>query len=60
MDHKIYPDNYEDFELEIENHNPDLIAQILAKLKKEYKFTQNYTNTNQAKVARAYIHRVRI
>ena len=60
FDDNIYPDNYEDFELEIENHNPDLIAQILAKLKKEYKFTQNYTNTNQAKVARAYIHRVRI
>ena len=60
FDDNIYPDNYEDFELEIENHNPDLIEQILAELKKEYKFTQNYTNTNQAKVARAYIHRVRI
>ena len=60
FDDNIYPDNYEDFELEIENHNPDLIAQILAKLKIEYKFTQNSTNTNQAKIARAYIHGVRI
>ena len=60
FDDNTYPDNYEDFELEIENHNPDLIAQILAKLKNEYKFTQNSTNTNQAKIARAYIHSVRI
>ena len=60
FDDNIYPDNYEDFELEIENRNPDLIAQILAKLKIEYKFTQNSTNTNQAKIARAYIHGVRI
>ena len=60
FDDNTYPDNYEDFELEIENHNPDLIEQILAELKKEYKFTQNSTNTNQAKIARAYIHSVRI
>ena len=60
FDDNTYPDNYEDFELEIENRNPDLIAQILAKLKIEYKFTQNSTNTNQAKIARAYIHSVRI
>ena len=60
FDDNTYPDNYEDFELEIENRNPDLIAQILAKLKIEYKFTQNSTNTNQAKIARAYIHGVRI
>ena len=60
FDDNTYPDNYEDFELEIENCNPDLIAETLAKLKKEYQFTQNYANTNQAKIARAYIHRVRI
>ena len=60
FDDNTYPDNYEDFELEIENRNPDLIAQILAKLKDEYKFTQNSTNTDQAKIARAYIHSVRI
>lgn len=60
FDDSTYPDNYEDFEIEIENSNPQLIAQVLLELKKKYNFTQNSTNTNQAKIARAYRHRDKI
>ncbi|KJY57090.1 CYTH domain-containing protein [Lactobacillus melliventris] len=56
FDDSTYPDNYEDFEIEIENTNPQLIAQVLLDLKKKYHFTQNSANTNQAKIARAYKH----
>ena len=60
FDDSTYPDNYEDFEIEIENPNPQLIAQVLLDLKKKYHFTQNSANTNQAKIARAYKHRAKI
>lgn len=57
LDATSYPDNYKDYELEIENTNPALIAKILAKLEKDYHFTQNATNTNQSKIARASAHK---
>lgn len=60
FDDSTYPDGYEDFELEIENTNPQTISVVLDKLKKEYGFTQTKSNTNRAKIARAYIHRVKI
>ncbi|MEB3364267.1 hypothetical protein SDC49_13005 [Lactobacillus sp. R2/2] len=36
FDDSTYPDGYEDFELEIENTNPQTISVVLDKLKKEY------------------------
>jgi len=60
FDDTTYPDNYEDFEIEIENPNPELIAQVLLDLEKKYHFTQNSTNSNQAKIARAYKHSAKI
>ncbi|WEV43140.1 CYTH domain-containing protein [Lactobacillus sp. ESL0684] len=57
LDATKYPDLYEDYELEIENSNPDLINTILTKLERNYSFTQNSTNTNQAKIGRALLHK---
>ena len=38
LDATSYPDNYQDFELEIENTNPALIQTVLTKLEQEYDF----------------------
>lgn len=60
FDDTKYPDGYEDFEIEIENPNPDLIKTVLSLLKKKYRFSQTSSNTNQAKIARAFRHRAKI
>ncbi len=60
FDDNHYPDQYEDFELEIENSDPHLIKNVLAKLKEKYHIVQTSANTNQAKTARAFSHRDRI
>ena len=57
LDATSYPDGYEDFELEIENDDPVLIANVLTKLESDYNFKQNSSNTNQSKIARASIHK---
>ena len=57
LDATSYPDGYEDFELEIENDDPVLITNVLAKLESDYNFKQNSSNTNQSKIARASIHK---
>ena len=56
LDATSYPDNYQDFELEIENTNPALIQTVLTKLEQEYDFEQTSANTNQSKIARASAH----
>ena len=56
LDATSYPDNYQDFELEIENTNPALIQTVLTKLEQEYDFEQTAANTNQSKIARASAH----
>ena len=56
LDATAYPDNYQDFELEIENTNPALIQTVLTKLEQEYDFEQTAANTNQSKIARASAH----
>lgn len=60
FDKTSYPDQSEDFELEIENSNPNLIKEVLAVLKEKYGFRQNSLTTNQAKIARAFSHRGKI
>lgn len=60
FDANQYPDGYKDFELEIENPDPALIKTVLAELTKKYHIIQNDSNTNQAKIARAFKHRVKI
>lgn len=60
FDDNTYPDDYEDFELEIENPNPDLIKTVLAILQRKYGFSQTPDETNQAKIARAFKHRVKM
>lgn len=57
FDKSQYPDGYQDYELEIENPDPELIKAVLAKLKDKYHIVQNFSNTNQAKIARAFRHR---
>lgn len=56
LDATSYPDNFEDYELEIENPDPILIKKIQKKLEMKYDFSQNPTNSNQSKIARATIH----
>lgn len=60
FDANTYPDGYQDFELEIENADSKLIESVLTKLKKKYHIIQNSSNTNQAKIARAFKHRGKI
>lgn len=57
LDATSYPDGYQDYELEIENTDPALIASVQKELEQAYDFTQNPTNTNQSKIARASLHR---
>ncbi|MCZ3622618.1 CYTH domain-containing protein [Lactobacillus mulieris] len=57
LDETSYPDRYQDFELEIENDNPDLIKQTLNTLIQQFNFHSNPQNTNQNKIARASLHR---
>ncbi|MCF1783507.1 CYTH domain-containing protein [Lactobacillus mulieris] len=57
LDETSYPDRYQDFELEIENDNPDLIKQTLNTLIQQFNFHPNPQNTNQNKIARASLHR---
>lgn len=58
LDATSYPDGYQDFELEIENDNPDLIAEVLNTLENTYNFKQDTNNTNQSKIARASMHKI--
>ncbi|RMC40754.1 MULTISPECIES: CYTH domain-containing protein [unclassified Lactobacillus] len=60
FDDTVYPDGYEDYELEIENPKISLISDVLNLLKKEYVIKQSPANTNQAKIKRAFEHRARI
>ncbi|RMC24950.1 MULTISPECIES: CYTH domain-containing protein [unclassified Lactobacillus] len=60
FDNNIYPDGYQDFELEIENSDSKLIATVLKDLKSEYNINEIPQNTNQSKIGRAFKHRVKI
>ncbi|WP_251717444.1 CYTH domain-containing protein [Lactobacillus agrestimuris] len=57
LDTTVYPDGYKDFELEIENTNPELINKILLQLERDFSFKQNNENTNKNKISRALKHR---
>ncbi|GAA3631746.1 CYTH domain-containing protein [Lactobacillus hamsteri] len=57
LDDTQYPDGYEDYELEIENTDPELIKKVQLQLEKDFLFTQTKENTNQNKIARALAHR---
>lgn len=57
LDATEYPDSYKDYELEIENTNPNLIDEVQKQLEQKYDFKQNPANTNQSKIARASAHR---
>lgn len=57
LDATSYPDQYQDFELEIENTDPALIKEVQAQLEKDFSFKQTKNNTNQNKIARATAHR---
>lgn len=57
LDETSYPDGYRDFELEIENDNPELIKQTLNTLLRQFNFHLNQKNTNQSKIARASLHK---
>ncbi|BDR60218.1 CYTH domain-containing protein [Lactobacillus xylocopicola] len=60
LDETQYPDGYTDFELEIENTDPDLIKLVFQQLQKTYDFSAADTKINQAKIARAFRHRAKI
>lgn len=57
LDATSYPDGYQDFELEIENNDPQLIDEVQRQLERDYGFKQTAANTNQNKIARASAHR---
>lgn len=57
LDKTSYPDQYQDFELEIENTDPNLIKQVQTQLEHDFSFKQTKNNTNQNKIARATAHR---
>lgn len=57
LDLTEFPDGYYDFELEIENDDPDIIKKVLSELEKQFNFTANKENTNQSKVQRAWEHK---
>lgn len=57
LDLTEFPDGYYDFELEIENDDPDIIKKVLSELEKQFNFTVNKENTNQSKVQRAWEHK---
>ena len=57
LDLTEFPDGYYDFELEIENDDPDTIKKVLSELEKQFNFTANKENTNQSKVQRAWEHK---
>ncbi len=56
LDATTYEDHFTDYELEIENPNPDQIKKTLTQLQKAYHFNSTKQNTNQNKVARAEKH----
>lgn len=56
LDMTIYEDGFTDFELEIENDDPQLIKKVLSELEKQFNFKSTPENTNQNKVQRAYSH----
>ena len=56
LDATSYPDAYQDWELEIENTDPDLIQKIQSQLEQNYHFKQTTANTDQSKIARASAH----
>lgn len=57
LDKTSYPDDYEDFELEIENKNPKLINTVLSLIKQKYDIGNNASDVNLSKIARATIHK---
>ena len=57
LDLTEFPDEYYDFELEIENDDPNIIKKVLAELEKQFNFKVNKENTNQSKVKRAWEHK---
>lgn len=57
LDQTSYPDGFHDYELEIENTQPELIQQVQTQLEKEFAFRQTDDNRNQNKSARALQHR---
>lgn len=60
LDNNIYPDGYQDFELEIENSDSKLITTVLEDLKSKYQIIETPKNTNQSKIGRAFKHRIKI
>ncbi|CCI87342.1 Adenylate cyclase [Lactobacillus gigeriorum DSM 23908 = CRBIP 24.85] len=57
LDQTYYPDGYCDYELEIENTDPQLIQEVKLELEHKFAFSDNHNNQNQSKIARAAIHR---
>ena len=57
LDQTSYPDGYSDYELEIENTDPELIQLALVKLKEQFKLSNDSKMLNQNKIARAMMHR---
>lgn len=57
LDETRYPDDYIDYELEIENTDPKLIHTVLKQLESKFNFKQTRNNKNQNKIARASLHR---
>lgn len=57
LDQTKYPDQYIDYELEIENVNPQLIKEVLNILTKKYQLDLEAKNENNNKIQRAFSHR---
>lgn len=57
LDQTGYPDGFSDYELEIENTDPQTIKAVQQDLEQKYSFKQTPQNSNQNKVARALKHR---
>lgn len=57
LDQTTYPDGFSDYELEIENKDPETITAVQQDLEEKYSFKRTPQNSNQNKVARALKHR---
>lgn len=55
LDHTEYPDGFSDYELEVENDDPEQIKRVLNQLCNDFSFSTDNPN-NISKVARATMH----
>jgi uncharacterized protein YjbK len=60
LDETQYPDGWVDFELEIENHNPQTIQRVSELLQQQFNFHPGQNECNQNKIDRATQHRLSI